>query len=205
MKNPAHVSFLHHFVKFYNLDKKTEENFFNSIEKYSSHKPNIIFDVTLKDIKKIEEISEKSVNAGYSKKNIHIAWVLNSLELALENNKKRDRVVANDVIRVSHTGVAEVMASILRKSEDIREFVDGDIWIIFNRISITNPNQSDCIVNISKGSNSKDLFEVKKYTAVKIKDQGGEVYNTKQIEKQLKDALKKILDYTPRNSFILNP
>jgi len=53
-----------------------------------------------------------------------------------------------------------------------------------------------------KKSNEKS-FEVKRYTAIKIKDRGSAVYSTKQIENQLKDVFKKILNYVPTGSFNL--
>lgn len=210
LSNEAHVTFLHKYVEHYQLGKKGIENFFNSIDVNSQHKPNVIFDVTLKNIDKLKEISELVIKAGYKKENIHIVWILTDLELASENNSNRERSINTIILHDTHTGVSGTMSDIMKHTVDVRDYADGDIWIMFNRISRTGKDdlnkdieKDDNYIKVTKGINGKSLFEVKRYTAVKIKDQKGDVYSKSQIKEQLKDVFEKILNYTPIGSFTL--
>lgn len=45
-------------------------------------KPNVIFDITLDEIKKLREYSYYAQLGGYDLKDMHIVWVLTDIEVA---------------------------------------------------------------------------------------------------------------------------
>lgn len=96
-------------------------------------RPNIIFDVTLKDMPKLGKISQAVTSVGYDKKNIHIVWVVNDIKVAIDQNKERDRVVPHDILVGTHSGAAQTMAALISGSEDVSKYMDGDIWLAFNQ------------------------------------------------------------------------
>ena len=67
---------------------------------YSDHKPNIIFDVTLKSLSILNQLTRSVLDMGYDKKNIHIVWVVNELETALQQNQERKRKVPKEILVV---------------------------------------------------------------------------------------------------------
>ena len=74
-------------------------------------KPNIIFDVTLKNITKLSNISTALESIGYSKQNIHLVWIVNAVSVAIQQNRSRDRVVPEDILLDTHKGASTTMAT----------------------------------------------------------------------------------------------
>jgi hypothetical protein len=98
-------------------------------------KPNIIFDVTLKNLTKLDSISRGVEQLGYDKKNIHIVWVLNDVEVAKAQNlnPNRGRAVDVDILINTHQGVSQTMAQIVGMGDRLTKFMDGAIVIAFNK------------------------------------------------------------------------
>lgn len=107
--------------------------------------PNIILNITGKDVHDFARLSVPFVEAGYSPKNVHIIWVLTPYKEASENNTSRDRVVPTEILKKTHMGVKKAMDIIRKangtieynhkgqtKSFDMRKFIDGLVMIIFN-------------------------------------------------------------------------
>ena len=127
--------------------------------------PNIILNITGKDVHDFARLSVPFVEAGYSPKNVHIIWVLTPYKEASENNKNRDRVVPHDILRGTHMGVKKAM-DIIRKSNgtieythkgqtkmfDARKFIDGLVMIIFN-----SKGADSWIPNSKKDPSKKDF------------------------------------------------
>ena len=84
-KNSEDVSNLHQFVSGRKLDDKTINGFLAG-QKTLKNKQNVIFDITLKDLKKLKKISGLVLDAGYELENIHIVWIMNDIEIAKEQN-----------------------------------------------------------------------------------------------------------------------
>lgn len=78
LKDPKDTSNLHVFLKKKGLDAKRKEIFFAQASG-TKNKPNVIFDVTFKDMDAIEEVSAYAKIGGYDIKDIHIVWVLTEL------------------------------------------------------------------------------------------------------------------------------
>ena len=193
LSNPKDVETLHGFVKNHKYDKKVILNFINS-QKNVGNKQNVIFDVTMKDVKKLQDIAKYAENGGYDKKNIHLVWILNRIDIALKQNEdpSRGRVVPKDILIQSHEGVAETLNELLNDSEKCRQYLDGDIWIIFN-----NRENQDLIMKFVPDKDTgkmKMTNVVEKYTAIKLKEQGKPIKKPLEISKEILD---KIISYIP--------
>lgn len=193
LSDPNDVETLHGFVKTHKYDKKVIQNFIKQ-QRNTTHKNNIIFDVTLKELKKLAEISQYAENGGYDRKNVHLVWILNKIDIALKQNSdpSRGRVVPKDVLIQSHEGVATTLNELLTDSEKCRKYMDGDIWILFN-----NRENQDLIMKLAKDRKTGELKPsnvVEKYTAIKLKESGKPIKQPLEITKELLD---KVISYIP--------
>jgi|TARA_B110000259_G_scaffold128662_1_gene145291 hypothetical protein len=138
LKDPENVSKMHEIISdFLNLPDKRQGKFFASVLGASpDRKPNIIFDVTLKDLRKLEKITRQVSSIGYDKQNIHIVWVVNDIEVAKAQNTKRDRVVPTDILVNTHRGASNTMNDIINMGNGLKKYMDGDIVFAFNKINI---------------------------------------------------------------------
>ena len=186
LKNPDNVSKLHDVLSsVYNLPKKNERTMFADIlAKPDDRKPNLIFDVTMKDLAKLESISRNVSELGYDKRNIHLVWIVNDFKVAMDQNKKRSRVVSDEILMSTHEGAAITMKKILDSGEQIKKYLDGDIYITFNKVGVdTSIEKSD-----KGGSYVKDA------NYVKVKEQGKSIKSTAELDKEVYNKIK---DYVP--------
>lgn len=203
LKNSKDVSILHEFSKAMGYDDKFKELFFK-VSRESKNKPNVIFDVTLKDIKAIDEINNYIKLGKYDKKNVHLVWILNSFDIALKQNNQRERQVSLEIMAKTHEGAALTMREILENSENYRDVIDGDIWIVPNQVKV----DSSVIQNTGneiewKGKKYSRNAETKKknmvidrYSAICIKKSGKPAMKYEEIEKSL---IEKIREYIPKD------
>lgn len=138
LKVPENVSKMHEILAdVYNLPNRQQSPFYASVlTAPQDRKPNIIFDVTLKDMKKLESITRNVAELGYLKENIHIVWVVNHIDVAIEQNRGRDRVVPEEILMDTHQGAAITMKNILSIGDKLKKYMDGDIWLTFNQVNI---------------------------------------------------------------------
>ena len=118
---------------------KAQQIFFTQLmTKPALEKPNIIFDVTLKDLRKLDNITRLVQQAGYEKKNIHIVWVVNDIEVAKVQNldPKRGRVVPVEILVNTHRGASQTMLDIVKMGKGLKKYMDGDIVFAFNKINV---------------------------------------------------------------------
>lgn len=193
LKNAEDVSLLHTFVEKMGYDQKVIQNFIKGETRtdkdtsVSGLKQNIIFDVTLKKIKKLETIYKYASEAGYNKRDIHIVWILNDMQVAMANNAGRERVVAKEILIDTHTGASATMHDIIKADTNVQQWMDGDIWVLFN-----NRKQHD----LGWEENAQGHGRVTKYTALQLKKQGQKPYSESEIEG---DLLQKLRSYVPIN------
>ncbi len=188
MKNPENVGKLHNIVSDHlQIDKKKQGALFTSAFLANpDRKPNIIFDVTLKDIEKFAKYSEQVVKMGYDKKNIHIIWIVNEIEIALKQNKERDRTVPAEILINTHRGVSQTMADIINMGKNLKRYMDGDIVFVFNKVNVdTEMQKSDF-----GGS------YLTKANYVYVKKTGKQVNSIKDIQA---DVRRQISQYVPKN------
>jgi hypothetical protein len=179
LKKPENVGKIHEILSdVYNVTNKNQKTLFASILTAAhDRKPNVIFDVTLSKMSKLESISRNAEELGYDKKNIHIVWVVNDINVAITQNQKRSRVVPDEILMDTHEGAALSMKKILDMGEKLKKYMDGDIYLSFNKVGVdTSVSKSD-----KGGAYIKDAnyFKVKKQGQPQLSsDQlGDEIYN----------------------------
>jgi hypothetical protein len=149
-------------------------------------KPNIIFDVTLKDLRKLEKITNQVSNIGYDRKNIHIVWVINDIEVAIDQNAKRSRVVPLEILVNTHRGVSNTMMDVINMGKTLKKYMDGDIVFAFNKVGIDS--------NLRKSNSGGKYLEDSNFFY--IKKAGGPILS---LDKISKDVRSKISSYVPKN------
>ena len=196
--NPEHVSTIHNIVaNVLNLDNKKQAALFASVFTASpDRKPNLIFDVTLKDLRKLQNLTEMASNLGYNKKNIHIVWVLNEMETAIKQNAARTRKVPIDILKNTHLGASQTMATIFHMESGLKKYMDGDIWVVPNKVKVDSTAEFSKLpgkVDSKTGKETK-AFYLKDAVYFKVKESGKPM----NMENVSKDLIRKIAAYTPK-------
>lgn len=182
LKNAKNVSVLHKIISDLGISDKKISLFLNSALA-SNIKPNIIFDVTLKNMTKLDNISTTLDMLNYAKKNRHIVWVLNDFEIAKQQNATRSRVVSNMILKDTHLGSMRTMLDLVNLGKSLEQYIDGDIWVVFNkRHEDTKLNSSDTGGSYVESANMFKIKEAGK-SVVAIPD----------------DILNKIKQYAPKD------
>lgn len=187
LKNPENVSKIHEILSdVFNLIKKNEKALFASILTAApDRKPNLIFDVTLKDRKKLESITRNVKELGYDPKNIHIVWVVNKIDVAIEQNKARSRVVPEEILLDTHEGAAVTMKNILDMGDKLKQYLDGSIYLSFNAVGVDT--------KIEKSGRGGSYVKDANY--IKVKEQGKPQLSSNDLGDEI---YQKIKSYVPK-------
>ena len=188
LRVPENVSKLHEIIgDALNLPNRKQAAFFGSVMTAAAdRKPTIIFDTTLKDAGKLQKLSRQVTTLGYDKKNIHIVWVVNDIEIAKKQNLERPRVVPTEILINTHRGASNTMGDILKMGETLRKYMDGDLVFAFNKIGVDSE-----VVTSRKGGSY-----VKEADYVYIKRAGKSL---PPLDKLNKAMLAKVKSYVPKN------
>ena len=194
LKVPENVSKLHAIIgDALNLPNRKESAFFSSVMSAAAdRKPNIIFDTTLKDAGKLQKLSSQVTELGYDKKNIHIVWVVNDIEVAKQQNLKRDRVVPTEILINTHRGASNTMGDILRMGKSLSNYMDGDLVFAFNKVGV----DTELVKSKTLNKRGKEAFYVKDANYVYIKRAGKSLPPLDTLNKQM---LAKVKEYVPKN------
>jgi hypothetical protein len=189
LKIAANVGKLHEIIgEYLNLDdKKTQALYASILTAAPDRKPNIIFDVTLKDLQKLEKITRQVKGLGYDPKLVHIVWIVNDIEVAQKQNAARDRVVPAEILVNTHRGAAQTMLDIVNMGQSLKKYMDGDIVFAFNKVGVDSDLQKS-----GKGGSY-----VKTANYFYIKRSGMPVMALDDINT---DIRRKIADYVPKNT-----
>lgn len=173
---------MHDFIERHKLNDSLTNTFFwaNTTNKY---RPNVVFDVTLKDINKLQLIDELCNIGNYRPINRHLVWVLTNIDVAIDQNASRDRKVDHSILLRTHEGASRTIEQLVKQSD--RSIIDGDVWIVFNGATI----------------NGRDLKlkgnVVQSYQAFQLKQQGKPWKSVHDIEQVV---WNKINSYVPASS-----
>lgn len=204
LRNTENVSHLHEIISdVMNLPKRKENAFYKSVlTAAADRKPNIIFDVTLKDMNKLESITRQVKALGYDEKRIHIVWVLSEIEFAYKMNQQRNRIVSRDVFLSTHNGVSITMLQILNMGERLKQFMDGSIAIAFNKVDLSGVSDNQLVVGKKSNSENPVLASkngskgqyIEKSNYIFVKRTGKPQLTPEQLDKEI---LAKIKAYVP--------
>lgn len=160
LRNPDHVKSLHAMVKAMGI----KDSSLITLLKAQSNPdilPNIMFDITAKDITDITSVIPMLVSVGYRAKNIHLTWVLTKYDVAIEQNKTRSRVVPEDIVLSTHEGAANTVWGIVTKA--LPRGMDGRVDVVLN-------NRENTVY--WKVGDNEDDFIVKGFLSLPLKKAG---------------------------------
>lgn len=198
LKNPANVSKLHEIIGGYlNLDNKKLNAIYTSIITAApDRKPNLIFDVTLKDLHKFDNLTRQVRELGYSNDRIHIVWVVNDIEVAKAQNEKRDRTVPVEILINTHRGVSSTMHDIFNMGKQLKKYMDGDLVIAFNKVGVDSEvvagEKKDNVAFSNRKASSAMYVKAANYFY--LKRAGKDIIPFDDIQK---DIRAKIASYVP--------
>lgn len=175
-------------------DKKLEALGRSILSSSPDRKPNIIFDVTLKDEKKLKKITDIATKLGYEKENIHIVWVLQKTSIAMTLNMARTRNVAEDMLLTTHQGALNTMTNILKSG--VTTNINGDVYIVFNRpqIDATITAKTDNTGQTLKSKHTKsNVMFIEKALILQVKEKGKAFRPAKDIIKEFLTKIKNAL------------
>lgn len=192
LKKPADVTKLHAFIEKLGIKDNTMNALLSGM-KNKKILPNIMFDITGKDINSIAKMMPNLLNAGYNPADIHMVWVLTDYQLAVTNNRTRPRIVQDDILFQTHTGAANTMFDLI-KNKGKKLAINGEIKVILNNLENTI-HWKDDDAGVSPGNRtsgkyikSKDgekLGVIKDFTYITIKQRGKPNKTPDQIMQQL--------------------
>jgi len=168
LKKPDHVYALHTLVKAMGIKEKTLEAMLMG-KNNPEVLPNIMFDITAKDVTDITSIIPQLRKAGYNSKNIHLTWVLTNYVTAMENNRERSRMVPEDILLKTHEGAANTVWGLVTKA--MPRGLNGRCDVILN-----NP-QHTVFYKDADGNDVKGI--AKGFLALPIKREGKGMVNEK--------------------------
>ena len=179
LKTPEHVYALHVLIRATGAKDKTLDLLLDGAKLGTL--PNIVIDSTFADLDDMKIYIPKFLAAGYKAKDIHVTWVLTNYEIAIKNNKKRDRVVPEDIVLKTHKGAANTVFTLIRTG--FPKEIDGGIYVILN-----NPENTMFIVDPKTGEHYKDIKGRKvvgNFMYLTIKKPGKSITTDSEIKKQL--------------------
>ena len=160
LKNPNHVYALHILVKAIGIKDTSLEKMLLGKEN-PNVLPNILFDITAKDVTDITNVIPMLKKVGYKSNNIHLTWILTNYEVSLENNKNRSRKVPDgemgeeNIMLKTHEGASNTIWGLLTKA--LPKGMNGRADVILNNPSLTV---------FMKGSDGKEIEKTQKNVSV---------------------------------------
>jgi hypothetical protein len=167
LKNPDHVYSLHILVKAMGIKDQSLANMLGAA-KNPPLPPNIMFDITAKEIGDITNVLPDLMAVGYKPNNIHLVWILTNYEMAIQQNQKRDRVVPADILLQTHIGAGNTIWGLVTKA--LPKGMNGRVDVVLN-------NQENTVFytkrTIDKKTGKRDKAVVSGFLALPVKKQGG--------------------------------
>ena len=164
LKNPDHVYALHILVKAIGIKDASLEKLLlgkNNPETL----PNILFDITAKDVTDITSVIPKLKAVGYQANNIHLTWILTNYVTSLVNNNSRSRKVpdgsmgSENIMLKTHEGASNTIWGLVTKA--LPKGMNGRVDVILN-----NPQNTVYL----KGADGKDIEKIQKNNQKEKKD-----------------------------------
>ena len=174
LKNPDHVMTLHLLVKAMGIKDKTLENMLGASNNPETL-PNIMFDITAKDLSDITDVLPQLKDAGYKPENIHLTWILTNYVTAMQQNKSRERMVPEDILLKTHEGAANTVWGLVTRA--LPKGMNGRVDVVLN-----NPENT---VYYTDADGNKIKGGVKGFLSLPVKKAGGGIFP----EKVWKDTL----------------
>lgn len=207
--NPEDTRLLHMFMETNGYSNKVISNFLYSVgdinfdgtprEKPNNEKPNIVFDVTLKNLNKLSTISNLVTKHGYKLNDIHLVWIVTEFTTAIQQNQERSRKVPDDILHITHVGANNSVYDIVHDFMKYQSYMNGEIWIVPNKRGVDNNFDVHKGYNPTSGK-SVTSFILTRYKAVKIKDVGKPLTEKQAKERMGEEYINIVNNYTPSDA-----
>ena len=171
LKNPDHVYVLHLLVKAMGI-KDNSLMYLLKGKDNPETLPNIMFDITAKDLTDITDVLPQLKKVGYDAKNIHLTWILTNYVTAMENNKSRERMVPEDILLKTHEGASNTVWSLITRA--LPKGMNGRVDVILN-----NPKHTVFFKDTSGKTIKRDQDKVKVKMDV---DADGKLKTSRDVE-----------------------
>ena len=179
LKTPDHVMALHFLVKAMGIKDKSLANMLGAANN-PEVLPNIMFDITAKDLSDITDVLPQLKAAGYDPKNVHLTWILTNYVTAMDNNKGRARMVPEDILLKTHEGAANTVWSLVTRA--LPKGMNGRVDVILN-----NPEHT-VFYKDADGNSVKGI--AKGFLSLPVKKAGGGIVPEKVWKNTLFDWVK---------------
>ena len=179
LKNPDHVMALHFLVKAMGIKDKSLANMLGAANN-PEVLPNIMFDITAKDLSDITDVLPQLKAAGYDPNNVHLTWVLTNYVTAMDNNRNRARMVPEDILLKTHEGAANTVWSLVTRA--LPKGMNGRVDVVLN-----NP-QHTVFYKDADGNSVKGI--AKGFLSLPVKKAGGGIIPEKVWKNTLFDWVK---------------
>ena len=201
LSNPEDVRKLHAIAQAEQIPEKELKAWIQNFHSPETL-PNLLFDMTFKDMSTVTWVLPSLIKAGYKTQNIHITWVLTDYNVAIVNNKSRERVVPDDIMLLTHTGAALTMHNIL--SGGLPKEINGSMTIILNNPKETvyyakevpqykksEPLSPTHLGQIETDKSGKPIYikTVSDFTYIKVKDAGKSLPPLPELDSALRDKI----------------
>jgi len=177
LRNPDHVGSLHMAVKKLKIKVKTLDLLLKDLN--ARHLPNILFDITLKEMDDISEVLPALRGVGYSSRDVHIVWVLANYHVAVQANMDRERVVPDDILLQTHEGAVNTMYDLIRRKGVYG--IDGAIHVILN-------NRENTVY--WERPDGTETNVIKDFTYLTLKKEGQRFFDEDEVNQQVFDWIK---------------
>ena len=179
LKQPNHVRALHQLVKAMGIKDSSLEKLLVGKDNPETL-PNIMFDITAKDVTDITRVIPMLKKVGYESKNVHLTWVLTNFVTALENNKQRERMVPEDILLKTHEGAANTVWGLITKA--MPKGLNGRVDVILN-----NPKHT---VKYKDADGNEVDGIAKGFLSLPVKKEGGSILPEKVWKNKLFNWVK---------------
>jgi len=174
LKNPNHVHVLHQLVKAMGI-KDSSLTALLTGKNNPETLPNILFDITAKDVTDITKVVPKLKEVGYKPENIHLTWVLTNYVTAMVNNRNRSRMVPEDILLKTHEGAANTVWGLITKA--LPKGMNGRVDVILN-----NPEHTVFYTDVDGKTISGG---VKGFLSLPVKKEKGGIFPEKVWKEKL--------------------
>jgi len=179
LKQPNHVRALHQLVKAMGIKDSSLEKLLVGKDNPETL-PNIMFDITAKDVSDITKVIPMLKKAGYQSKNVHLTWILTNFVTAIDNNKQRERMVPEDILLKTHEGAANTVWGLITKA--MPKGVNGRVDVILN-----NPKHT---VKYKDADGNEVEGIAKGFLSLPVKKEGGGILPEKVWKEKLFNWVK---------------
>jgi hypothetical protein len=187
LTKPEDVFTLHKFVDAMGIKDRTLGLLLDGMAKKETL-PNIMFDITAKNINDIAKFMPRLMLAGYNPANVHLVWVLTNYEVAISNNMdpSRGRIVPADIMLDTHKGAAQTMFEMIQGTGRKIQ-LNGQIHVILNNrentVFFKNAKGKNERISAITGKKNDDVIKDFKYLT--LKDRGKGMKSEKAIQQQI--------------------